>query len=263
MDDYLSESEQWEQVKGWLLANGPWIVAGVAAGALAIGGWRWWQSHTNAMAVTASNQYQQVLSAFNAGAESRGLALIGDLERAHAGSPYVDQANLAAARVMVDTNELQRAARRLEDVVRESHDPQLATIALLRLARVQISLGKPDVALATLGAPLMGAFAPRYHEIRGDAYYAKGDKAAALDEYRAARLAAGPALAENDVLDLKINDLTGAIRAAGQASGAAHPNAAAQAKAAAAAQPGSAAHAAHSAPAAAAQSAPSASRAPR
>ncbi len=214
MDDYLSEKEQVEQVKAWLRANVPWIIAGIAVGGLGILGWRWWQAHTDQLALQAGAEYQQVLQTFNAGDKARGLALVGDLERDHSGSPYTDQAHLAAARVLVETNELARAAQHLETVERESHDPELATIAKLRLARVQIALGKPDEALATLGPPLTGAFGSRYHEVRGDAYYAKGDKAAALDEYRAARLAAGPTLAENDVLNLKINDLTGAADAA-------------------------------------------------
>lgn len=217
MDDYLSESEQIEQVKAWLRANVPWILAGIAVGGLAIGGWRWWQAHTNQLDLAASAEYQQVLAAFNAGDKTRALALVTSLERDHPGSPYTDQANLAAARVLVETNELERAAEHLTAVERGSHDQGLATIARLRLARVQIALGRPDEALATLGPPAGGAFAERYHEVRGDAYYAKGAKAAALDEYRAARLAAGPTLAENDVLNLKINDLTGAT-----GSGAAH-----------------------------------------
>jgi predicted negative regulator of RcsB-dependent stress response len=214
VDSYFSEKEQVEQVKAWLRANLPWILAGIAVGSLAIGGWRWWQGHTDQLALQASAAYQQVLEAFNAGDKDRGLALIGDLERDHSGSPYTDQANLAAARVLVETNELERAAQRLASVERESRDPQLAAIATLRLARVQVSLGKPDEALATLGQPPTGAFASRFHEVRGDAYYAKGEKAAALDEYRAARSAAGSTLAENDVLNLKINDLTGVSDAA-------------------------------------------------
>ena len=232
MDDYLfSEKEQIEQIKAWLRANIPWIIAGLAVGGLGIYGWRWWQAHTDQLALQAGAQYQQVLQTFNAGDKARGLALVSDLERDHAGSPYTDQAHLAAARVLVETNELERAAQHLATVARESHDPQLATIARLRLARVQVSLGKADEALATLGAPLAGAFASRYHEVRGDAYYAKGDKAAALDEYRAARLAAGPTLAENDVLNLKINDLTGAsVSAAGASASAAGPSASASAK---------------------------------
>jgi predicted negative regulator of RcsB-dependent stress response len=227
VDEYLSESEQLEQVKAWLRANVPWILAGIAVGGLAIGGWRWWQAHNDKLDLQAGAAYEQVLEAFNAGDKARGLALVDSLERDHPGSPYTDQANLAAARVLVETNELERAAQRLGNVERESHDPELAMIAKLRLARVQVALGKPDAALATLGALPSGAFASRYHEVRGDAYYAKGDKAAALDEYRAARLAAGPTLAENDVLNLKINDLTGAASAAGAANAtgaAAHRN---------------------------------------
>lgn len=217
MDEYLSDAEQLERVKAWLRANVPWILAGIAVGGLAIAGWRWWQAHTDQLDLQAGAEYEQVLQAFDDGNKERALTLVGDLERDHPGSPYTDQANLAAARVLVETNELERAAQHLATVARKSHDPELAMIARLRLARVQVSLGKPDEALATLGPPPTGAFAARYHEVRGDAYYAKGQKAAALDEYRAARSAAGPAVAENDVLNLKINDLTGAANA-----GAAH-----------------------------------------
>jgi predicted negative regulator of RcsB-dependent stress response len=208
VDEYLSEKEKLEQIRAWFRENGPWIVCGIVLAGLGIGGWRWWQAHTDRLAFDANVRYGQILSAFNDGDRTRGLELLETLQRDHAGSPYVDQANLAAARLFVDSNELGQAAERLETVVHESKDPELATVARLRLARVQISLGKPDAALATLGGGESGAFASRYHEIRGDAYYAKGDNASALTEYRTALLAAGPSLAENNVLNLKINDLT-------------------------------------------------------
>lgn len=220
MDDYLSESEQWERFKGWLKENGPWIVAGVAVGALAIGGWRWWQAHTDRIDLAASARYEQAAEAFDAGNRGQGLHLIDELAHDYPGSPYVDQANLVAARVFVESNELDQAADRLSSVARGSRDPELATVARLRLARVQIGMHRPDAALDTLGAPQTGAFASRYHEIRGDAYYAKGDKAAALDEYRVALLAAGPSLAENSVLKLKIDDLRGETSPARSAAAA-------------------------------------------
>ncbi len=221
MDDYLSENEQWERFLAWLKENGPWIIAGIAVGALVIGGWRWWQSHKNSVDLAASARYGEVLQAFNAGNRGHALQLIDEMQRDDAGSPYTDQANLAAARVFVESKELDQAAQRLGTVMRESHDPELATIARLRLARVEISMSKPDAALDTLGPAQTGAFASRYHEIRGDAYFAKGDKAAALDEYRAALLAAGPSLAENNVLNLKIDDLRGAAGSAQTAASAA------------------------------------------
>lgn len=210
MDDFLSENEQWERVKEWLRVNGLWILAGLVIGGLGIGGWRWWQARTTRLAIQAGALYGQALDAFNRDDRAHGLALIDELERDYAGSPYVDQANLAAAREFVEADELPEAAKRLAAVVKGSHDPILATVARLRLARVEISMGRPDAALATLGPPQEAAFASRYHEIRGDAYYAKGDKPAALAEYRAALADRSLSLAENHVLNLKIQDLTDA-----------------------------------------------------
>ena len=48
-----------------------------------------------------------------------------------------------------------------------------------------IDQGKPDDALKTLSDE-PGAFAARYHEVRGDAYYAKKDLLRASTEYTAA-----------------------------------------------------------------------------
>src|SRR5207245_8437402 len=96
-------------------------------------------------------------------------------------------------RWVADDVELERAAGELADVAERSKDRDLALVARLRLARVQIAQGKPDGALATLGVVEPGAFAARFHEVRGDADYAKGDRAAALKEYRSAQAGAAGA----------------------------------------------------------------------
>ena len=48
MEEYLNEKEQWERVRAWLREQGPWIVAGVAVAAAVFGGWRYWQTRTEA-----------------------------------------------------------------------------------------------------------------------------------------------------------------------------------------------------------------------
>ena len=209
MDEYLSDDEQLDQLKGWLRANVPWILVGLAVGGLIVGGWRWWQARANHNDIAAAQAYAQILDAFQQGDRTKGLDLVEQLGRDHPGSPYVDQADLAAARLLLETGEAERAASYLTVVMQHSRDPQLALVARLRLARVQIAQKHPDVALDTLGTVNRGAFEGRFAEVRGDAYFAKGDKAAALREYRAARVAIGPAQANNDLLDLKINDLAG------------------------------------------------------
>jgi predicted negative regulator of RcsB-dependent stress response len=89
----------------------------------------------------------------------------------------------------------------------QTEDKQLALVARLRLARVQLAQNKPDEAIATLDAVDPGAFKPRYQEARGDALYAKGDKPGALKEYQSARIGALTQSIDTQTLDLKIDDL--------------------------------------------------------
>src|SRR5262249_37384425 len=142
----------------------------------------------DAVGSQASTKYVQVLQAIEKGDRTQAFVLLGELERDYASSPYVDQGKLLAARVYVDSGELDRAANELKAVTEHSKDPQLALVAGMRLARVQIAQTKPDAALATLNGLKAGAFESRYHEILGDAYYAKGDKATALKEYLKAKV---------------------------------------------------------------------------
>jgi predicted negative regulator of RcsB-dependent stress response len=208
VEEYLSEKEQWEAIKSWFRENGLWIVAGIAVGAAGIGGWRWWDAHVDQVGMEASGKYEQMLMAFGKGDRTEGLVLLGDLEHNYPSSPYVDQAKLAAARVYVDANELDKANTELQAVSHHSKDPHLALLARLRLARVQIAQQKPDDALASLNGVEPGAFAPRFHEVRGDAEFAKGNKAGALTEYRAARaMDMGSGATDTSLLDLKISDL--------------------------------------------------------
>jgi predicted negative regulator of RcsB-dependent stress response len=212
LEDYLSEKEQWEAVKTWFRENGLWIVAGVAVGAAGIGGWQWWNGHIDKVNGEASGKYEQMLSALGHNDESTALTALGELERDYSSTPYVDQAHLAFARVHVESDRLDKAATELQTVTQHSKDKQLALLARLRLARVQISQQKPDDALATLNGVDPGAFAGQFHEVRGDADLAKGDKGGALSEYRVARslvsaTGVGAGGGSNSLLDLKISDL--------------------------------------------------------
>jgi predicted negative regulator of RcsB-dependent stress response len=155
----------------------------------------------------AATKYEQLMKAYEAGDRAKSVALIDELQREYSSSPYADQAALMSARVHVDANELDAAAKSLQNVMDHSRDKQLQLVARLRLARVQLAQQKLDEALATLGAAQPGAFAPRFDEVRGDVLLVKGDKAGALQAYQKAKQAGEPGIIDNDLLDLKINDL--------------------------------------------------------
>jgi predicted negative regulator of RcsB-dependent stress response len=224
VEDYLSEKEQWEWLKGWVRSNGLWIVAGVAVGVGILLGMRWWEARTDRIALEAGAKYQQILESLDRGDKARAQTLTLELERDYASSPYVDQAHLIAARLAVEAGELDKARDTLKSVADRTKDGQLALVARLRLARVQLAQGKPDDAIATLDAVDSGAFKPRYQEAKGDALFAKGDKAGALKEYQAARDGAGSQSVDGQSLELKIQDLLGDSTATAAAPAAAATN---------------------------------------
>jgi predicted negative regulator of RcsB-dependent stress response len=207
VDEYMSEKEQWEWVKGWLRENSLWILGGIGIGALIVSGWFWWNARTDRLGLEAGAKYMQITEALGRNDKPRAQTLTSELEKDYGSSPYVDQAHLLSARVAMEAGEMDKAADTLKSVMDKTQDEQLALVARLRLARVQLAQNKPDVALATLDAVQPGAFKPRFDEVRGDVLYAKGDKPGALSAYRAAREGSLTQSADTQSLDLKIDDL--------------------------------------------------------
>lgn len=207
MEEYLDDREQWQRVLAGVREQGPWLLAMLAVAALAVAGWRYWQTRTEQRALDAAARYQQVLAAFSHNDLTGGLKIVDNLVKDYGSSAYADQAELAGARIEVENQELDRAAARLRFVLQTTPDQPLALIVRLRLARVQLSQGKPEEALKTLDALDAGAFAARYAEVRGDALLAQGDRDGALKQYRAAR-ANGANTVDTGLLDLKINELS-------------------------------------------------------
>jgi predicted negative regulator of RcsB-dependent stress response len=207
VDEFMSEQEQWEWLKSWLRANGLWILGGIGVGALIVSGWFWWGARTDRLGIEAGAKYTQITEALARGDNTRAQTLTAELERDYGSSPYADQARLLSARTAVEAGELDKAADLLKSIMDKTKDEQLALVARMRLARVQLAQGKADVALATLAAVQPGAFKARFDEVRGDILYAKGDKSGALSAYRAAREGAISQSSDAQLLELKIDDL--------------------------------------------------------
>jgi predicted negative regulator of RcsB-dependent stress response len=209
-----SEAEQLERAKSWLKSNGIWIIAGIAIGAGGLSGWRWYQERRATQAETASLRYDELIDAFSRHDAARGMTLLEQLKNEYSWTPYASLGTLIAARVQVESNELDKAAASLKFVMDKAADDELKMIARLRLARVQAALGKYDEALATLKVEDAGEFAPRIADTRGDVLLAKGDRPGALREYLAARAGKIDGRVDVDLLDLKIRDLGGTPPAA-------------------------------------------------
>lgn len=216
--ELLSEEEQWESLKRWLRQNVPFILGLVAVGLLAVFGWRWWQGRQNTDALQTSASYQRILTTFESGKLEDALSQVEALRKQHPKSGYVSSADLAAAKVFVLNNDLEKAVQRLERVMNESPDEQLRPIARLRLVRVLAAQGQYDKALTMLGAEDRGRHQPAFLEARGDVLLAKADAAGALAAYESAKklMPASQAAVSGvgEILDLKINDLRASVATA-------------------------------------------------
>lgn len=215
VDEYLSEREQADQLKHWLRENWLWLVAGVTLGLGGLYGYRWWGAHQSARSLQAEQRLSVMLDALTRNQRDEGLRLAGEITGKYADTPYADQATLVLARLDVESGEFAQAAARLAQVMDSSRDPDLALVARLRLARVQLAQGRHDEALATLDGVKERAVEARVAELRGDVLLARGDPAAALEAYRRAQSAApagtaGDALVDRELLALKIDELAAA-----------------------------------------------------
>ena len=231
MDLLGDEQDQWEALKGWLRQNGMALVAGLLLGTIGLLGWRWWQGHQVEQAQASTTAYEAMLQSFDSPDKDAAGKAFDSFIAAHAGSAYGPAARLAYARVLVERNELDKAVTQLAEVSSKAGDEQLRLVARLRLARVQLALGKHDEALATLGSLPEGAFKSTYAEVKGDVLLAKGDQAGALAQYQAAKAArqsgelglAAQAPGREDLLALKLHDLSAAAPAATEAPAKATP----------------------------------------
>ena len=180
-EEYLTDDEQLEAVKHMFKEYAPWIIGGLVLG---LGGWYGIQflQVASERARIAGSRAVRADDFRNASRRSQKSRAIADgLVKDFPSSPYADQAQLAIARMSVEDGHSADAVAPLTQVMDNSKDTELKQIARLRLARVLIDQGKPDDAIKLLAAGTPGSFAGRYHEVRGDALYAKKEIAGAID----------------------------------------------------------------------------------
>jgi len=213
VDEYLSEHEQAEQLRQWLRENWLWLVTGVVLGLSIVFGYRWWNAHQAARSQEAGQQFSALLDAFGRNQREEGLQIAGKITGEYSDTPYADQTQLVLARLDIEAGELDKAAAALRQVMDSTRDPDLALVARLRLARVQLAKGSYDDALATLEAVDNAAVTARVAELRGDVMVARGKPAEALLAYRQAQSATeegkgADGLVDQELLRLKIDELS-------------------------------------------------------
>ena len=217
MDEYLSEKEQIERIRDWWRENGWYLVAGAALGAAALIGLNQYRGYTEQQAEQAAALYLDLQNVLEDDDRAAADALLSELREEYPSSPYTDHAGLLLAGTYI-VSEPARAARELRYVMENTEDDELSLIARLRLARVLIYQESFDEALQLLDITGLGQFAAQYSEVKGDAYYARGDIDAARMAYAEALSSPGAEWVNRGFIEMKLGALE--VPAAGSGSGA-------------------------------------------
>lgn len=185
-DDFLTDDQQADQVKSWMRQNGPFLIAGVVLGLGGLFGWNQWQNYQAQRAEAASALYDQLLQSVSEQQVDTASQQLQQLETDFSSSAYLDQARLSMAGLYVSRSKQEEAIAQLQRVADKGVADEIRNIARLRLARLLSANDKNDEALKVLKVSGTGAYAPLFHDVRGDVYYAMGKLTEARSEYEQA-----------------------------------------------------------------------------
>ncbi|TCI01655.1 tetratricopeptide repeat protein [Corallincola luteus] len=204
---YDTEEQQVEAIKRWWQENGNFVIVGIAVGLAVVLGWRLYQDNELSNKEAASSSYQALQTSIDA----KGYGAAAELQAyidSNKGSNYSFMAALQLAKLAVDGDKFAEAEAQLSYVISAAaaNNP-LLPVAVLRLARIQVTQAKYDEALATLTATTLDvAFTATVEELKGDIYVAQNATEKARIAYQAAIDNGG--LENNAVLQTKINQLS-------------------------------------------------------
>ena len=185
MDAY-NPDDQLATLKNWWKQYGKALIAGVAIGALVLGGLNYWKMYKTRRAETASLLYEALLTDVQQGKADNISTTAGKLVKDYASTPYAGKAALLLARQQFDAKDPATARKQLEWAMKNATEPAVQHTARLRLGRLLLDQGDKDGALSLASAKNTQGFASEYDELRGDVLLAKGDRAAARAAYQAA-----------------------------------------------------------------------------
>lgn len=206
MDDLLSEKEQIEKMRAWWSDYGLYVIGGVVLGAAILFGINYYQAQKVNAEIAASVLYDEITKhVVDGDLDAAGVAA-GKLDSEYGNSSYAAQSKLAVARLYMDKNRDQDAARALNELLAMSGFEHLKHVARVRLAKILLYQGKPEEVLSLLEGQENTAFAARYAEELGDAYVALGRYDEARSAYQAALGEAQPTV-DQGLIQLKLMDL--------------------------------------------------------
>ena len=208
MEEFLTDQQQAARVRSWVREYAPAAVVALAIGIGGYFGYGQWQVRGERQAAEASELFEELRSALDAGNPDTAEELHQRLVSEFSASGYADHARLLMAREYVDTTRPALAEEELSELLAGASDRDLRQLARLRLARVYLYMDRAEEGLAVLDAEAPSeSWEQLTNDMRGDLYRVLGR----LDEAQAAYQAALDSTGQVDAgwIRMKMNYLAG------------------------------------------------------
>jgi predicted negative regulator of RcsB-dependent stress response len=187
----LEEQEHVDELKAWWSRYGTFVIALVAAVALAFTGWALWRNYQAGETAKASAIYDSLVKAAQAGDAKALRDSGGTLAESYPRSLYASMGALVSARFYFDRSDLKSAKAQLEWVIERSASDDLRDLARLRLGAILLDEKAYDEALKVAGTAHASAYDAQYAALKGDVLVAKSQAAEARAAYKLALEKAG------------------------------------------------------------------------
>ncbi|MGJ8690844.1 MAG: YfgM family protein [Thalassotalea sp.] len=204
MENFQTEEQQVEAIKGFWKDHGNSVIGGLIIGFSGFIGFNFYQDSKLASETAVTDSY----IAFQESAEKSPETLAEQGEsfiQANADSAYASLTAFAIAKDAVSHQDWTAAEKHLNTAIEKSADAGIKAVASLRLARVLIQADKVEQALTTLAQEYPSAFLANVESLKGDAYLMQGKKELARTAYQTAIDNKG--LQADPNLQMKLDDL--------------------------------------------------------
>jgi len=209
----IDEYELGERVRTWFKENSGSLITGIALGLACIAGAQWWLGNGEKHKSEASMQYQAFLQAAEKTDTAKAKIVLALLESKYSDTPYLNFALLRQAELLQSAQKNDEALKLLQANVGKIEDMSVKELFQLRIARLQLISGKPDLALIEISGIKESIYPASLEEIRGDAQLALGKRELASQAYVKALTALDEAAPIRNLIELKLIEAGGSVPA--------------------------------------------------
>lgn len=179
----LEEQEQLDEFKAWWKRNGTMVTSAVLAALVGYAAFQGWNYYQSKQAVTASEQYQELMVTDVKELKSIQTKSAVLMEK-FSGTPYAGRAALFAARANYQANEVKSAKAQLEWAIKNAKESSAVAIASLQLANILAEEKDFDAALKLLDAKHDAGFDGLFSDLKGDILVSQGKTTEAKAAYQ-------------------------------------------------------------------------------